>query len=96
MFKYFPHTEADLKAMFEKVGISDLDELYAELPEEVFVRRAAARRLTKSHRIRTDTGIDITFPSEYSTSPDYLAFRREEDGTMSILIRNVGSIENRS
>ena len=68
----------------------------AELPEEVFVRRAAARRLTKSHRIRTDTGIDITFPSEYSTSPDYLAFRREEDGTMSIVIRNVGNIENRS
>ena len=38
MFKYFPHTEADLKAMFEKVGISDLDGLYAELPEEVRFR----------------------------------------------------------
>ena len=38
MYKYFPHTEADLKAMFEKVGISDLDGLYAELPEEVRFR----------------------------------------------------------
>jgi hypothetical protein len=34
-----------------------------ELPEEISVRRAAARRLTKTHRIRTDTGIDIAFPS---------------------------------
>lgn len=67
----------------------------AELPEEVQVRRAAARRLTKTHRIRTDTGIDIAFPSEYSASPDHLAFQREEDGTISIVIRNVKSIENR-
>ncbi len=68
----------------------------AELPDEVQVRRAAARRLTKSHRIRTDTGIDISFPSEYSSSPDYLAFERADDGTISIIIRNVTSIENRS
>jgi glycine dehydrogenase subunit 1 len=37
-YKYFPHTEADLKAMFDKVGISDLEGLYAELPEEVKFR----------------------------------------------------------
>ena len=34
-FKYFPHTEADLKAMMQKVGVTDLDGLYAELPQEV-------------------------------------------------------------
>ncbi|MBQ3630411.1 MAG: aminomethyl-transferring glycine dehydrogenase subunit GcvPA [Prevotella sp.] len=37
-YKYFPHTEADLKAMFDKVGINDLEGLYAELPEEVKFR----------------------------------------------------------
>ena len=37
-FKYFPHTEADLQAMMQKVGVSDLDGLYAELPEEVRFR----------------------------------------------------------
>ena len=35
MFKYFPHTQADLKAMMDKVGVKDLDGLYAELPQEV-------------------------------------------------------------
>ena len=37
-FKYFPHTEADLKAMYDKIGIGGLDDLYAELPEEVRFR----------------------------------------------------------
>jgi len=37
-FKYFPHTEADLKAMMDKVGVKDLDGLYAELPDEVKFR----------------------------------------------------------
>ena len=67
----------------------------AELPQEVSVRRAAARRLTKNHRIRTDTGIDITFPSEYSSSPEHLEFIREDDGEITIVIRGVRSIENR-
>ena len=37
-FKYFPHTEADLKAMFERIGINSLEDLYAELPDEVRFR----------------------------------------------------------
>lgn len=66
-----------------------------ELPEEVEVRPAAARRLAKNHKIRTDTGVDITFPSEMSANPDYLSFDYEQDGSMTITIRNVRSIENR-
>ena len=38
MYKYFPHTEADLKAMMDVVGISSLDDLYAEVPAEVRFR----------------------------------------------------------
>ena len=38
MYKYFPHTESDLKAMFEKIGIKCLEDLYAELPEQVKFR----------------------------------------------------------
>ena len=66
-----------------------------ELPEEISVRRAAARRLTKTHRIRTDTGIDIAFPSDYTADEKYLRFERQEDGSISIIISNVQSIENR-
>jgi glycine dehydrogenase subunit 1 len=38
MYKYFPHTEADLQTMLEKVGIKSLDELYAEVPEQIRFR----------------------------------------------------------
>ena len=35
MFKYFPHTDADLQAMLEKVGIKSLDDLYAQIPDAI-------------------------------------------------------------
>lgn len=31
-YKYFPHTEDDIRKMLEKVGVGSLDDLYAELP----------------------------------------------------------------
>ena len=34
-YKYFPHTEKDLKAMLGKVGVKDLDGLYAQIPESI-------------------------------------------------------------
>ena len=37
-YKYFPHTDADLQAMMEKVGIKSLDDLYAEVPDEIRFR----------------------------------------------------------
>jgi len=39
MYKYFPHTDSDLKAMLEKVGIASLDELYADIPEAIRFRK---------------------------------------------------------
>ena len=37
-YKYFPHTEDDLKAMFERAGIDSLDALYAQIPESIRFR----------------------------------------------------------
>lgn len=31
-YKYFPHTEDDLRAMLQKVGVTSMDDLYAEVP----------------------------------------------------------------
>ena len=38
IYKYFPHTNADLKAMLERVGIDSLDDLYAQIPESIRFR----------------------------------------------------------
>ena len=34
-YKYFPHTEEDLQAMLEKVGVKSLDDLYAQIPDSI-------------------------------------------------------------
>lgn len=33
--KYIPHTEDDIKLMLNKIGVNSVDELFAEIPEEV-------------------------------------------------------------
>ncbi|MBR6189368.1 MAG: aminomethyl-transferring glycine dehydrogenase subunit GcvPA [Prevotella sp.] len=37
-YKYFPHTQEDLKAMMAKAGVKDLDGLYAQIPEDIRFR----------------------------------------------------------
>lgn len=72
------------------------EEAVAEsIPERVAVEKKAVERVAKNHRIRTDTGIEITFPSEYSTNPDFIEFISEPNGLISIELKNIGSIENR-
>ena len=33
-FSYFPHTEDDIKEMLQRIGVSSLDDLYADVPAE--------------------------------------------------------------
>ena len=66
-----------------------------ELPERVHVKKSVAHAANRSHRIRTDTGIEITFPSEYSMNPNFIEFVTQSDGSMSIELKNIGHIENR-
>lgn len=67
----------------------------AKLPEEAPVRRGVANRLAKNHKIKTDTGIEITFPSEYASSSEFIEFGRGDDGRITIELKNIGKIENR-
>lgn len=66
----------------------------SELPTRVRVEPKAAQRVVKNHRIKTDTGIVVTFPSEYSGKSDYIEFVNEPDGLISISLKNIGKIEN--
>ena len=34
-YKYFPHTEEDVRLMLEKIGVQTLDDLYADVPDSV-------------------------------------------------------------
>ena len=39
MFKYFPHTENDIKEMLTKIGVSKIEDLFSEIPEPVIYRK---------------------------------------------------------
>lgn len=66
------------------------------LPERVPVERAQVERAAvRNHKIRTDTGIEISFPAEMVDNPDYIEFVNEPNGLISISLRNIGSFENR-
>ena len=33
-----PHTEADIRVMLDKIGVEKIDDLYADVPQEVIFR----------------------------------------------------------
>ncbi|WP_028264363.1 nucleoid-associated protein [Atopobium fossor] len=85
----FAQSSPDAAQRYEHEATTEL------LPERVSVAKSTAKRLAKNHRIRTDTGIEISFPSEYAGSSEFISFERGDDGKIFIEIKNIGSIENR-
>lgn len=68
----------------------------AGVPERVPMERAQVKRAAvRNLKIRTDTGIEISFPAEMGRNTDYIEFSTEPNGLISISLKNIGSIENR-
>lgn len=65
------------------------------IPERVRMEQSIAQRVAKRHKIRTDTGIEISFPAEYSQTPEFIEFTSAPNGLIQIELKNIGSIENR-
>jgi hypothetical protein len=51
--------------------------------------------MSKSMKIKTDTGIEIIVPAECLENNDYIEFVSNPDGKISISIKNIGKILNR-
>lgn len=69
-----------------KAGLTER-ELY--IPEELAIKKFT------THKIKTDTGIEINFPLELFDDRAKLEFLNNPDGTISILIKNITKITNR-
>lgn len=67
----------------------------AQLPKSIKIEKSLAVRTGKNHKIKTDTGIEITFPAEYFENHDYIEFINNPDGTISIELKNIGKIINK-
>lgn len=81
--------EPRLQERFEKA----VDE--GAIPERVVVEKAVAKKAARSHKIRTDTGIELTFPAEYGENSDFIEFFNTPNGRIEIALKNIGSIENK-
>ena len=66
-----------------------------QLPRDVKVEKNLAVKTAKNHKIKTDTGIEITFPAEYFENHDFIEFINNPDGTISIEVKNIGRILNK-
>lgn len=71
-----------------------------ELAEEDMVKelpmsREFATKVGQSHKIKTDTGIEISFPVEYMKNSDFIEIVTNDDGTLRIELKNINKIMNR-
>ncbi|ERT61794.1 nucleoid-associated protein [Megasphaera vaginalis (ex Srinivasan et al. 2021)] len=67
----------------------------AGLPETVAVEEEYARKTGTMHKIKTDTGIEITFPSAYIENTEFIQFITNSDGTLSIELKKIAKIMNK-
>ena len=67
----------------------------AGLDKPMPVDRPYAHKVGKSHKIKTDTGIEITIPVDYFDNERYVEFINNPDGTLSIALKNIAKITNR-
>lgn len=67
----------------------------AGIPEVVKLDRNFAKRTGKNHKIKTDTGIEISIPADYFQNKDFVEITNNPDGTLSIQLKNIGKITNK-
>ncbi|MBP5199997.1 MAG: nucleoid-associated protein [Schwartzia sp.] len=63
--------------------------------ESVTVNKETLLKKVMNHRLKTDTGIELTIPAEYFDNTDFIEFNHAEDGSLSITLKHISSIVNR-
>ncbi len=78
-----------------KVAFQDKMEKYDMVKEEVLPQSEATTRKYQKQHLYTDTGIEIKIPMEQYKDPKSVEFITNTDGTVSVLIKNIGHLEAR-
>ena len=63
--------------------------------EPVKVDRQAIMKKVENQKLKTDTGIELSIPAAYFDNTEYIEFNRDEDGSLSITLKHIGSLVNR-
>lgn len=86
VFKDSPQMQAELEEMLEKYNMTK------EVVEPK--SQATIQKFQKQH-LTTDTGIEIIIPMEEYGGPEEVEFITNEDGTISVLIKNIGRLSTK-
>ena len=87
VFKEKPELKDKFKEKIEKYNIKQEEEIVPQ-------NEATTRKFSKQH-LTTDTGIEIKIPMEQYNSTENIEFITNEDGTISVLIKNIGHITSK-
>lgn len=85
LFAGQPAMQADYNRAIEEQGFA----------EPVRMDQEQALKSVAKHKLKTDTGIELTIPTDYFDNTQFLEFNNCDDGTISITIKHVASIVNR-
>lgn len=86
VFETNPEVREEYIQEIQKAGLKD---------EAIQIPDKIAEKKFKTHKIRTDTGIEINFPLSYYDNRDMIEFANNPDGSISIIIKNVSKILNK-
>lgn len=87
--KVFPHSPEMQEDLDEKLEKYNMAHEVVEPKNETTIRKFQKQRLT------TETGIEISIPMEEYQNPDHVEFITNPDGTVSVLIKNIGQLKTR-
>ena len=71
----------------------ELEEL--DMMRPLPVNREFAAKQGAQHKIKTDTGIEVSFPVEYMKNRDFMEIKTNDDGTLRIELKNINKIMNK-
>lgn len=86
IFKEHPEMKEEVQEKLEKYNLTEAT-VEPQNPN-------TTKKFTKQH-LMTDTGIELKIPMEEYNNKDRIEFITNADGTISVLIKNIGSIQSR-
>lgn len=87
IFEGKPDLKEKFKGKIEKYNIDEAEPIEPK-------NEATTRKFGKQH-LTTDTGIEIKIPMEQYNSTESIEFITNDDGTISVLIKNIGRITSK-
>ncbi|MEG0799445.1 MAG: nucleoid-associated protein [Clostridium sp.] len=85
-FKEYEQVCEECMTKIEECGFKD---------ETITLSNPKEAKKYSSHKLKTNTGIEIKLPTDMIQNPNFIEFINNPDGTISIMIKNVGQIINK-